>query len=201
MTRLPATLDTARPPRLGLVVLQSDETIEGDFRRLVPDGADLLVSRVPSGDEVTPESLAGMEAHLTAAAALFPPWARFDAVGYGCTSGTAQIGAENVARRISAGAHTAAVTEPVSALIAACRALGIRRLGLVSPYVAPVSGRLRQVLEQAGISTPAFGSFEIAEEARVVRIDAASLVRAAEGSRGDGRSRCDLSVLHQPAHT
>lgn len=59
MTRLPATLDTARPPRLGLVVLQSDETIEGDFRRLVPNGADLLVSRVPSATRSRPKAWPG----------------------------------------------------------------------------------------------------------------------------------------------
>jgi len=34
------------------------------------------------------------------------------------------------------------VSEPVSALIAACRALGITRLAMLSPYVADVSARL-----------------------------------------------------------
>ncbi|MCR8546469.1 Asp/Glu racemase [Salipiger sp. P9] len=174
------------PPRaaLGLIVLQSDETVEADMRRLIPARAGLMVSRVPSGAEVTPETLAEMEGHLPQAAALFPPWARFRAVGYACTSGTAQIGAAQVASQIGGAVQTDAVTEPVSALTAACAALGLRRLGLISPYVAPVSERLRAVLAEAGIETPAFASFEVPEEAQVARIGPESLRAAARRVAG-----------------
>lgn len=173
--------DTAPDPRpvLGLIALQSDETIEDDLRRLIPATAKLLVSRVASGTEVTRDTLAEMEHHLTQAAGLFPRGLRFDMVGYGCTSGTAQIGAETIASRIRGGTEAAQVTEPVSALIAACRALGIRRLGFLSPYIAEVSDRLRDVLRQAGIDTPVFGSFAEANEARVVRISGQSVTQAA----------------------
>ncbi|WP_417721441.1 Asp/Glu racemase [Salipiger sp.] len=181
MTRpFPHSLTAAPPVQIGLVVLQSDETLELDFRRLIPTGVELFATRVPSGDEVTPETLAAMEAHLSGAAALFPRAARFAAVGYGCTSGTAQIGAAEVARQIRAGCRTRAVTEPVSALVAACRALGVTRMALLSPYVETVSRRLQQVLAAQGIATPVFGSFEVAEEARVARIDGASIMTAAE---------------------
>lgn len=178
MTALPFSTDKGLAPRLGLVVLQADETIEGDFRRLCPAGAELLVSRVPSGEQVTPESLAQMEAHLTAAAALFPRGARFAVTGYGCTSGAAQIGPARVAALVRAGAPSDQVTEPVSALIAACRAMGLTRLAFLSPYVETVSGRLLQVLERAGVATPVFGSFEEPHEATVARIDAASILAA-----------------------
>jgi maleate isomerase len=173
-------LTEEKAPQIGLIVLQSDESIESDFRRLIPPEVDVLVSRVPSDTEVSTETLAAMEAHLTAAAALFPVAARFAAVGYGCTSGTAQIGAAEIARRVHTGTTTRAVTEPLSALIAACRSLGLARLALLSPYVEPVSERLRQALVAAGIETPAFGSFDVAEEARVVRIDGPSILQAAE---------------------
>ena len=167
-------------PRLGLVTLQSDLTIEGDMRRLLPERAELLVSRVPSAAEVSSDSLAQMEHHLTAAAALFPEGAAFDVVGYGCTSGTAQIGAARIAERVKAGCDTAHVSEPVSGLIACCRALGLARVGFVSPYVEEVSDNLRRVLAEADIATPAFGSFDVAEEARVARIDGDSILAAGE---------------------
>jgi maleate isomerase len=168
-------------PRLGLIALQADETIEGDLRRLLPGRVDFMVSRVPSGAEVTAETLAEMEGHLAHAAALLPAAARFDAIGYGCTSGTARIGAQNVAARIAGAINTAAVTDPLSGLIAACAHLGIRRLALLSPYVAEVSEGLRQALGQAGIATPVFGSFEVSAEASVVRISQASIAAAAAG--------------------
>jgi len=166
-------------PVLGLVVLQADERIEADLRRLLPAPVDLLVSRVPSGLDVTPQTLAQMEAELPRAAGLFPEAVGFDVIGYGCTSGAAQIGPARVAERLREGAQAARVTDPVSALVAACAALGLRRLALLSPYVAAVSDRLRSVLADKGIETPLFGGFAEAEESRVARITPDSIARAA----------------------
>jgi maleate isomerase len=172
------TRRTDNRPMLGLIALQADRTMEDDFRRLMPDDVSLLVSRVPSGLDVTPQSLARMEGHLSAAAGLFPVGHRFDVVGYGCTSATAQIGAHAVAERVQAGADTRAVTEPVSALVAACGALELERIAILSPYVASVSDRLRDVLTARGIQTPALASFDESEEASVAQIDDASIVAA-----------------------
>lgn len=166
-------------PRLGLIALQSDETIERDMRLLLPDAATLFVSRVPSDVEVTSATLSAMEGHLSAAASLFPLGARLDAVGYGCTSGTAQIGVDNVAAKVRSAADVGGVTQPLSSLIEASRALGLTRIALLSPYVAQVSGRLRKALAAAGIATPVFGSFEASTEATVVRISPSSLRDAA----------------------
>ena len=173
-----------RKPALGLIVLQSDETIEQDFRRAFPsDTCDLYVSRVPSGLEVTGDTLAQMAETLPLAAGLFPRSLRLDVVGYGCTSGTSVIGPDRVAELVQAGCPDAyakpAVTEPLSALIAACRARKIKRLALLSPYIEDVSAALRERLANAGIETPLFGSFDEAEEAKVARIDEASITSAA----------------------
>lgn len=46
---------------LGMIALQADETLKRDMRRLLPiNGVALYVSRVPSGAEVTPETLSQM---------------------------------------------------------------------------------------------------------------------------------------------
>ncbi len=166
-------------PRLGLVVLQADETIEGDFRRMMPSDVDLYVSRVPSSVDVTPASLAEMENHIGQSASLFPTPAPFDVIGYGCTSGTSVIGVERVGELVRSGASVKAVTEPVSALLAASGHLGVTRLAFLSPYIESVSSALRSVLTDHGIETPVFGSFETGEEAVVARISPASLIEAA----------------------
>lgn len=176
----PHNLEATRAAQLGLVVLQSDETIEMDFRALLPPEIELFVSRVPSSPQVTSETLAAMEGHLGQAASLFPQAAKFEAVGYGCTSGSAQIGPARVAELIKGATQTKAVTNPLTALVAACRHLGVTRLGMLSPYIAQVSQRLQEALADEGIDTPVFGSFDVAEEARVVRIDTQSIITAAE---------------------
>lgn len=165
-------------PKMGLVVLQSDETIEADMRRMLPPSVDLLVSRVPSATDVSSDSLQQMARVLTAAAGLFPAGFAFDVVGYGCTSGTAQIGAGTIASLIQKGTQARSVTEPVSALVAACRALGVTRIGLVSPYVAEVSDRLCAVLAENGITVVSVVSFDEPNEANVVRIAPASILSA-----------------------
>jgi maleate isomerase len=174
----------------GLIALQSDETIEHDLRRLLPGPeVGIYTSRVPSESDVSTESLAQMETTLSAAAKLLPPPMNFDVVGYGCTSGTSVIGSENIAKLIARGCRVNHVTEPVSALIAACRVLGVRKIAFLSPYVADVSQALRRVLAQNGLETTVFGSFDEGNEAKVARIAGHSIKAASlslvEGSQAE----------------
>ncbi|MSU92210.1 Asp/Glu racemase [Rhodobacteraceae bacterium 2CG4] len=190
MTGIAYELTTDPRPRLGLVVLQVDETIEEDARRLFPpEGARLHVSRVPSGAELTPDTIRTMAAALPAAAALLPPAVTFDVVGYGCTSGTAMIGAARVRQLVRSAVRTRAVTDPLSAALAALSALGLRRIGIVSPYVASVAGPIRAAFEADGIAVADTFSFGEEVEARVARIPP-SAIRAAALALA-GRSALD----------
>ncbi len=173
---------------LGLVVLQADEVIEQEFRRLFPTGdVALYVTRIPSGADLTAETLAAMEVVLPQAAGLLPPSVAFAVVAYACTSGATVIGPARVEALVRGAVRTAAVTDPLCAATAAFGALGVRRIGLVSPYVAAVSAALRTELEAAGVAVVAFGSFEEQVEARVARIAPDSIAAAALeiGSRDD----------------
>ena len=164
---------------LGLIVLQADETVEPEFRGLVDlAGVVLYHSRVPSGADVTPESLAAMQAEIPAAARLLPPTAALDVIGYACTSGATVIGEAAVAAAIRAVRPEVATSDPLTAAKAAFRVLGLRRLGFVTPYVAEVSAAMRRNLEAAGLEITAFGSFEESEEAVVARIAPASVLEA-----------------------
>ena len=125
MSRFAYELNPPPGPNLGLVVLQSDQRIELDFRRLLPENTPLYVTRVPSGRDVTRETLQQMEQDIPEAAALLPPPLKIQAVGYGCTSGAAQIGPDRVAELVRQGKETSAVSDPLSALCAAC----VRRWG------------------------------------------------------------------------
>lgn len=168
---------------LGLVVLQADETLEQDFRRLFPGrGVAIHVSRIPSGDELTTDTIAAMEAELPQSARLFPRAARFDAVGYGCTSGTTLIGAEAVARMLRQGVESPMFTDPLTAALAALRALQVRRLGLVTPYVEAVAGPVRDAFFAAGFEVGETLTFGEEVESRVARIAPGSIKAAARAA-------------------
>ena len=178
MTAFPYDLQDDSLPRLGLIVLQVDETIEQDFRHLfAPDSVKLHISRIPSGAELTPDSIAQMETALPTAAGLLPPG--LDVVGYACTSGTTLIGAGRVRDLVMGAAQTRAATDPLTAALAKCRVLGLTRIGIVSPYIASVATPIRAAFESAGITVPATLSFGEEVEAKVARIAPASIANAA----------------------
>ena len=170
-----------RKPLIGLIVLQSDETIEPELQQwLPPSQVDMYVSRVPSGEQVNEQSLAAMANDMTKAAELFPRSSHFDVVAYCCTSGTSVIGAERVQELVCAGCATNQVTNPLTALIDFCKSNKFQKLAFLSPYVEAVSAHLRNRLESEGITTPIFGSFNEGEEAKVAWIDERSIREAAK---------------------
>jgi len=170
----------------GHIVLQVDETLEQDMRRLLPGGEVAHhVSRIPSGDELTPDTIATMKETLPAAAALLPPAAEFDVIGYCCTSGTTLIGADRVADLVRQGAAATHVTDPLTAALAALATLEVRSLALVSPYVESVSDPVRQAFAARGYDVSGTVSFGEEVEARVARIDPASIHAAALSVAGD----------------
>lgn len=173
-------LDADPRPTLGLIVLRTDETVEEELRRYIPDtAARLFITRIPSGEDVTPESLREMKGNMTAASALFPPSVKFDAVGYACTSGAAHVGAETVAQMVCAGSKARSVTDPMTAAVSVMRAGGLERISLMSPYIADVADTLRGTFEAHGFKVPDTVSFDEAQEALVARIDPASIKDAA----------------------
>ncbi|MCK0140511.1 Asp/Glu racemase [Aliiroseovarius sp. F47248L] len=165
---------------LGVIVLENDTTLEHEFRSLMNiDGVALYHSRIPMGPDIRPDTLPQMLDDLPAAARLLPPALDFDVIGYGCTSATSVIGPEKVATAIQTVCPSARVTDPLSAIIAAGRHIGVTRLGFLSPYVAEVSQTMRDRLTEAGFQIAGFGSFEESNDQIVGRITPASILTAA----------------------
>lgn len=163
---------------LGVIVLQADETLEQDFRRIIPQqGVALYVSRIPMDADVRPDTLAQMEADLPNSAALLPAL-NFDAIGFGCTSAATIIGPAEVANAVTSVCPGAAVSDPLTAIIAAARALQAQRIGFVTPYVANVSAPMRDILGREGFEIAGFASFEEGDDRVVARITPDSIFAA-----------------------
>ena len=188
MKRLSYTIDADDPKAspMGLIVLQTDETIEPEFSAIFAgDPSPLYVSRISSASEVSTDSLAEMEQKLPQAADLLPKARPYKVVGYGCTSASSVIGSERVEQLVQQTCATGAVTNPLRAAIACAADLGVSKLALLSPYVEEVNEPLRAAFAGAGLSTDIFGTFGEAEEAKVVRISTRSIIEAATELGGD----------------
>ena len=203
MTHVPYTLDEDDPQAapLGLIVLQVDETLEPEFNAYFSDRPyPIHVTRIPSGIEVTHESLSEMEQALPAAARLLPGARRYRVVGYGCTSASSVIGSERVAELVRQACDTDEVTNPLRAATACAADLGLSKFALLSPYIEEVNAPLRAAFAQNGITTDVFGTFAQAEEAKVARISVQSVIEAAVKLGADSSVDAVFFELYQPAH-
>lgn len=163
--------------RLGMIMLSTDETVEYEARAMLAGrDVNLLHARIPARADVTPMDLAVMAPEMTRTAALLPRG--LGAIAYACTSGATIIGSEEVARLIAAAHPGTAVSNPLSAVIAALHALGVRRVAMVTPYVAEVSEPMAARLGAAGIEVIHAVSFGQKEDWTVARITEESTRRA-----------------------
>ena len=181
--RLDFALDDGicRRAAIGLVVLATDHTIEHEWRRLLTqDGVAFYESRVLNSPDITPERLAEMEERIAPAVALIRPAERIDVVAFGCTSASMVIGEEKVFARIREARPGVACTTPITAAFAALRALGVQRVGLLTPYVRSINDYMRDYIEARGVGVTRMASFEHVNDNEVARIDVASLRAAVE---------------------
>lgn len=164
--------------RIGLILIATDHTTERDFRRILPATVDLFVSRIPCRTVTTVETLGEMAQELTRAADLLLPGTNLHAIAFACTTGAIVIGEAEVAQRIGLVRAGVPVTSPIEAALAACRALAIRRLSLVLPYVETVNRRVVARLQQDGLEVVSVVSFDQESDRDMARVTPAAIVEA-----------------------
>ena len=182
VSRLEFTTDAGAGARarIGLLVLESDQTMEWEMRLMTHlPGVSVYHARLANDVVVTPETLANMEAELPVVARLLPGYLRLSALGYGCTSGATIIGEDRVAAILDATHVCVPSSNPLTAAKAALKAMGVQRLGLVTPYMPDVTQAMQDRFEDAGIQITTVGSFYEDSDEVVGRIDPAAILEAA----------------------
>lgn len=187
------TLQFNRPPeryeldhnqgrcRIGLLALENDYVIERDMMAMRPDDDEVMIytSRVPFGETCDPETLAAMVNQLSGATDTILPGGRLDAVIYGCTSGTATIGYENVARTISAVRPEAACITPITAAHEAFLALNLKQIAVLTPYTDEVTATTVAALEDGGVKVVKVTNFNILASRDISAVTPPSIVSGA----------------------
>lgn len=179
--------DRPLPHRVGLVALATDHTTEPDFHRILsPRGIGVYAARIRFANPVTPRTLAAMAGDLTAAAALILPGEALDAVVYSCTSASVVIGDGAVRAAILAGKPGTAAITPISAGFAALRALGARRITLVTPYDAGTTRPMAACFEAGGFELAGVSCLGLTDDRAMARIAPDCIVEAARSAVAKG---------------
>lgn len=167
-------------PRIGLVALSTDLTVEGDGARLIAPGeAALHVSRIAFENPTTPGSLRAMGPGLSAAADLLVPGIALAAIGFACTSASVTIRNDVVTEAVGRVRPNVPVVTPSLAARAAMRALGAGRIALLTPYLPETTEPMLDYLEAEGLEVVRAACFGLADDRDMARIDPEDIVDAA----------------------
>ncbi|OWV80347.1 ectoine utilization protein EutA [Rhizobium sp. N122] len=187
--RLPRLDDRPLEKRIGLIILATDHTTEVDFRRMVAsDRIGVYVSRIRYANPVTPENLLKMQPSLTEGAALILPGEALDAVMYSCTSASVVIGDRNIEAAIHASKPGAAVVTPTAAAVRGLRALGAKRISVLTPYTIATSRPMADYFADLGFTIDRFTCLGLSDDREMARIapdEIASLARQALAPQSD----------------
>ncbi|MER0236661.1 ectoine utilization protein EutA [Fulvimarina sp. MAC8] len=159
------------PRRVGLVALSTDETSERDYARVFSGtGIELVVNRIAFANPVTHANLLAMAERLTDAASAILPAQPIDVLAFSCTSASVLIGDDVVEAALKAAKPEALVVTPPLAVAAGLRALGARRISILTPYSFEVSRPMATYFEMKGFSVDRLTALEIEDDVAMARL-------------------------------
>ena len=195
MTRTPEiTVHSARPPldprplekRIGLIILATDHTSEPDYQRMVASRRiGVYVARIPYANPTTPENLRKMQPALTAGAALILPDEKLDAICYSCTSASVVIGDVEIEAAIHAAKPGAPVVTPPMAGVRGLRALGAKKISILTPYTVKTTQPMVAYFAAHGFEIAGTTCLGFDDDREMARISPAALVDLARDAMAD----------------
>jgi maleate isomerase len=199
----------AASSRIGLIVPSSNTTMETElpelFRRQsqVTGHQYTFHSARAAMKQVSREELLAMVGRA-AECAIAVSDADVDVIAYACLVAVmAQgVGAHKESERMIADAardngHPAAVVSSAGALVRTLTAIGVRRVSMVTPYMAPLTRMVREYIEGEGIRVLDAVALEVPDNLAVGRLDPANLPGIARSLRRDGAEAIVLSACVQ----
>ena len=175
-----------RPRQMGLIVLETDLTIETEFRKFLSQDENekkkisLFNTRIPCDDKVSASNLSLMENRFSESLNLFPNNYEFDVIGYGCTSASLLIGDEKITKIVQSKVRTDNVTTPMLAVKKALKTLDAKKIGYIAPYISEIAHKMCSHLSEAGFDVVKAATFAEERDSVVGKITPKSIFKAIE---------------------
>jgi len=164
-------------PRIGVVTLSTDFTIEQDYRKichLLP--VDIFVNRIPFINPLNHENYLKMADHISEVSGEILPGEKIDVIAYGCTSGTIAIGEARIKNEVNKSKPDALVTTPITAALKAFKQLNLNKIAVLTPYPKDVNLTIFNYLIQNNIDIDSFHSFNLNYDSEIAQVDLDNLL-------------------------
>ena len=164
-------------PRIGLIALSTDFTIEQDFRNVFyKQPVNLFVNRIPFENPMNKKNYLKMRDILPSVSQNILPGEPLDAIAYGCTSGTIAIGEKVVKSKICEVKRGCYVTTPITAALKAFKKLSLNNIAVLTPYPDLVNKTIFNFLINNNINVTSFSSFNIDSDKDVAMIKKETII-------------------------
>ena len=159
-------------PKVGLLALSTDLTIESDFQSICQKlPLDLFVNRIHNENPLTKENLLKMRDQIESVTEKILPGQKINTVAYGCTSGTIAIGEDKVKEKIQLAKPDCYVTTPITSAIKAFKKMNLKKIALFTPYPESVNKTILEYFNRKNINIVSFGTFNIDLDEDIASVD------------------------------
>jgi len=159
-------------PRIGLLALSTDLTIERDFQSICHSlPINLFVNRIHNENPLTKENLLKMYDQLESVTKDILPDEKINTVAYGCTSGTIAIGKDKIEGKIQLAKPGCYVTTPITSAIKAINKMKIKKIAVFTPYPESVNKTIFEYFSKENIEILSFSSFNLDSDLEIGKVD------------------------------
>ena len=159
-------------PKVGLIALSTDQTIENDFQNVCNNlPVDIFINRIHNKNPLTKENLLKMEEDLASVTKKILPDEKLNTIAYGCTSGTIAIGEDNIKEKILSVKPGSYVTTPVTSAIKAFKLMNIKKIALFTPYPDAVNKTILRYFTKKNIEVSSFASLNLNLDSEFANVD------------------------------
>ena len=159
-------------PRVGLIALSNDLTIESDFNAVCRDlPLDIFINRIQNENPLTKENLQKMQGELESVAKKILPEEKINVIAYGCTSGTISIGEDKVKEKILSAKPGCYVATPITSAIKAFKEMNIKKIAVFTPYPESVNKIILEYFIKKNIEVLSFATFNIDSDSDIAKVD------------------------------
>ena len=164
-------------PRIGVITLSTDFTIEQDFRKICHGlNLDLFFNRIPFSNPLNHENYVKMAKNIPEVTEQILPNQSIDVIAYGCTSGTIAVGEDYITDQVHKKKPDSLVTTPITAALKAFKELKFKKIAVLTPYPKEVNLTVFNYLKKNNIEIDSFSSFNLDYDSEIAQVSLESLL-------------------------